>query len=114
MSVVVQEMVDARYAGVMFTLDPVHKKYNLIEAIEGLGEKLVSGQVTPNTYFLNRETGVIEDSNTVFELDQGLVKIVFGMGKEIEQHYKYPMDIEWAIGRDSNLYILQARHITTL
>lgn len=113
-SVVVQEMVDAKYAGVMFTLDPIHKKFSLIEVVKGLGEKLVSGQVTPNTYFLDKKTFEINNTNIMFELDEKIIKDIAKVGEEIEKHYKQPMDVEWVIDNNDKLHIVQARPITTL
>ena len=55
-AVVVQEMIDPDFAGVMFTVDPIFKKSILVEATHGVGEKLVSGQITPNNYFIDRKT----------------------------------------------------------
>lgn len=113
-SVVVQEMVDAKYAGVMFTLDPIHKKFSLVEAVEGLGEKLVSGEVTPNTYFLDKNTHELGQTNIMFEMDDKIIKRVSKEGEKIENHYGQPMDVEWVIDHDNKLHIVQARPITTL
>ena len=73
-SVVVQHMIDADHAGVMFTVDPIHKKFVLIEIVKGLGEKLVSGEVTPNTYFIDKKTFEIDDENIEFEFDKKFLK----------------------------------------
>ena len=113
-SVVIQEMIDPKYAGVMFTVDPVNKKHILIEIVEGLGEALVSGQVTPNTYFMNKRTHKVEQEHLSFEVDNSFLSEVSRMGEKIEDHYGRPMDIEFAIDKDGKLYILQARPITTL
>lgn len=113
-SVIVQEMINPKYAGVMFTLDPIHKKYLLIESVKGLGEKLVSGEVTPNTYFLDRDDYLISDKNLVFEMDEIIIKKIAKIGKEIELYYNQPMDIEWVIDKNDILYIVQSRPITTL
>jgi len=111
--VVVQEMVDAKYAGVMFTLDPIHKKYSLVEAVKGLGEKLVSGQVTPNTYFMDKKSFNITEKNIVFEMDEKIIRDVAKIGETIQKHYKQPMDVEWVIDKKGKLLIVQARPITT-
>ncbi|MBU0980217.1 MAG: hypothetical protein KJ709_05395 [Nanoarchaeota archaeon] len=113
-SVVVQDMVDAKHAGVMFTVDPVNKKHILIEVVKGLGEKLVSGQVTPNTYFLNRENCEVEQENIEFEFDSARLPEIAEMGKNIERHFGNPQDIEFAIDKEGKILILQARPITTL
>ncbi|MBU1976044.1 MAG: hypothetical protein KKG59_06595 [Nanoarchaeota archaeon] len=113
-SVVVQIMIDPKYAGVMFTLDPVHKKFILIEFVEGVGEKLVSGEVTPNTYFMDKKTHKVSEKSLQFEMDTKMAEDVSLVGEKIEDHYKMPMDVEFAYDNDGKLWILQARPITTL
>ncbi len=112
-SVVVQEMVDAAYAGVIFTKDPIEKKYVLIEVVKGLGEKLVSGEVTPNTYHLQLNGSNIVQKRENFKFDQTHLMKLKELGKIIEKHYKSPQDIEWAIDKKGNIFILQSRAITT-
>ncbi len=111
-AVVVQEMVDAEYAGVMFTLDPIHKKFMLIEIVSGLGEKLVSGQVTPNTYFLDRKTHEIGQHNVTAHFDESWLPKIATTGLSIEKHYGNPQDIEFAL-KNNKIFILQSRPITT-
>jgi pyruvate,water dikinase len=113
-SVVVQEMVEAKYAGVMFTIDPIFKKHILVEAVKGLGEKLVSGEVTPNTYFLDKKTFEVGQKNIMFDMDVEIIKKVAKEGEKVEAHYKQPMDVEWVINENDELKIVQARPITTL
>jgi len=112
-SVVIQEMIDADYAGVMFTVDPVNKKYLLIETVQGLGEALVSGQVTPNSYFLHKPKLELFQKEETFKFDNKYLTEIGKLGIKIENHYKRPMDIELAI-KNKKIYILQARPITTL
>ena len=112
-AVVIQEMIDAEYAGVMFTVDPVNKKYLLIEVVKGLGEKLVSGAVTPNTYFMNKKKHVVEQKSIEFEFDETILTDISKIGEKIEDHYGKPQDIEFAL-HEGKLYILQSRPITTL
>ena len=112
-AVVIQEMIDAEYAGVMFTVDPVNKKYILIEVVKGLGEKLVSGAVTPNTYFMNKKKHVVEQKSIEFDFDEVILTEISKLGEKIENHYGKPQDIEFALHK-GRLYILQSRPITTL
>ena len=112
-AVVVQEMVDADFAGVMFTIDPVFKKNLLIEIASGLGEKIVSGQITPNNYFLERNTFEILEKHEEEDIDEKIVQKISKLGLKIEKHYGNPQDIEFAV-KKGKLYILQARPITTL
>lgn len=113
-SVVIQKMIDPIYAGVMFTIDPVNKKYLLIEIVEGLGEALVSGQITPNTYFLNKDDLTLHNEHIQFEFDKSILIPIAKFGKKIEEYYKYPQDIEFALDKQLRLFILQSRAITTL
>ncbi|MFH1053967.1 MAG: PEP/pyruvate-binding domain-containing protein [Candidatus Woesearchaeota archaeon] len=112
-SVVIQEMIDADHAAVMFTVDPVNKKYLLIEVVEGLGEALVSGQVTPNTFFVHKSDDKIMEQHIEFEFDEMMLHKIAAVGRKIEKHYGKPMDIELAV-KDGEIFILQARPITTL
>jgi len=143
MGVVVQEMVDATRSGVMFTMHPVTKDHSkiLIEATIGLGEALVGGAATPDTYLVDKATlEVVEQHvgtkkrvvlrNPVgggvirIETPQGQerkpclstaeVQRIAELGRRIEAEYgNTPQDIEWAIG-DSVPYILQTRPVTGL
>lgn len=113
MAVVVQEMIDADFAGVIFTLDPVHKKDILIEAAQGLGENLVSGQITPSNYFIDRKSLEIKQKHIEDEVPERLVLEIAKTGIEIEQYFKKPQDIEFAV-KDSKVFIVQSRDITTL
>lgn len=113
-SVVVQEMINPEYAGVMFTIDPVNKKHILIEVVEGLGEQLVSGQVTPNTYFMNKRSHKLEEATEHFTFDKKVLGKISRVGEKIEDHYKKPQDIEFCIDRKGVLFIVQSRPITTL
>lgn len=136
-AVVVQKMVDAKKAGVMFTVNPVTNSTDeiVIEACFGLGELLVSGQITPDYYCVEkfnlnikeknineqehglfREKGEnvqkkIEDPEESVLTDEEVLELT-KLGDKIEKHYKKPMDIEFAI--DDKIYIVQARPVTTL
>ncbi len=114
MAVVVQEMVQADFAGVMFTVDPINKKYALIEAASGLGEKVVSGSVTPSSFMLNKKSLEIVEKNIIYRIDENIIKKIAKIGLEIEKHYKKPQDIEFVIDKSNKLYIVQSRPITTL
>ncbi|MGZ7047456.1 MAG: phosphoenolpyruvate synthase [Methanobacterium sp.] len=140
-AVVVQEMVDAEKAGVMFTVHPsTGEEKILIEGAWGLGEGVVSGTVTPDTYWIDKKTGeilesVISEKNVMFTKDPetgSTVKIdvpedmkrkrvlstseihaLTELGKRIHEHYNFPQDTEWAI-EDEKIYMLQSRPVTTL
>ncbi|MFH1403471.1 MAG: PEP/pyruvate-binding domain-containing protein [Candidatus Altiarchaeota archaeon] len=113
-AVVVQEMINPRYSGVMFTIDPIEAQQMLVEVVKGLGDKLVSGIVTPNEYMLNRKTLSIEKSMETFSVDQSLLRVVAKAGIRLERHYKYPQDVEFTIDWEGRLWILQSRPITSI
>jgi phosphohistidine swiveling domain-containing protein len=118
MAVVVQRMVDASSAGVIFTADPVtgQRERIVINAVRGLGEGLVGGYRTPDHFVVSREGVLLERElhgafpsiadSRLGDLLRDALKAEAGLG--------YPLDLEWAIGRDGQVYWLQARPITTL
>ncbi|MFH1848924.1 MAG: PEP/pyruvate-binding domain-containing protein [archaeon] len=113
MAVVVQGMVDADFAGVMFTVDPIQKRFLLIEAATGLGEKVVSGEVTPSSFMLDKKTLEFAEKNIIYDIDEAIVRKIAEIGLEIEKHYKIPQDIEFGV-KSGEIFILQSRAITTL
>ena len=113
-SVIVQEMIDGDIAGVMFTKNPVTGDDTIIiESVLGLGEKLVQGEVTPSQLTINKNTLIIENKIGKEMLSDDEAKLLSEIGMEIESKFKAPQDIEWTI-KDGEIYILQARNITTL
>jgi len=140
-AVVVQEMVEAEKAGVMFTVHPsTGEEKILIEGAWGLGEAVVSGSVTPDTYWVDKKTekvleSVISEKNVMFKkdpeagntiktevpedlrnkqvLNDDEILALTKMGKRIHDHYGSPQDTEWAI-EDEKVYMLQSRPVTTL
>ena len=141
LAAVVQKMVNAEKAGVLFTVNPINQNYDemVIEGAWGLGEGVVSGTVSPDTYIIDKtdlsikdiyiarkETMFVKDENgetreipTPEDLkekrvlsDEELKKLA-EKGIVIEKHYNRPMDIEWAL-EGGEVYMLQARPITTL
>ena len=118
MAVVVQQMIDSQKSGVLFTVDPVHgrKDRMVVEAARGLGEAVVSGEVTPDNYTLNRE-GVVKKSKVVDTervLTDGECAALARMGHKLVELHGGPQDIEWAFDATGNLYLLQSRPITTI
>lgn len=139
-AVVVQKMVEADKAGVMFTVNPsTGEDIALIEGSWGLGEAVVSGDVTPDNYAVDKKTDTIlnvtisdkkvmytkDDKGTSIKVevpeesrnervlsDEELIELT-NMGKRIQAHYGKPQDTEWAF-QGGNLFMLQSRPITTL
>ncbi|WP_313256713.1 phosphoenolpyruvate synthase [Lacrimispora sp.] len=113
MAVVVQKMVDAKAAGVMFTADPITSdRFTIaIEAVEGLGEELVSGRKTPVTWTV--KDGIKQRSSKKPCLTKEQVIALAALGKKIEKEFGSPQDIEWCFD-GMKFYIVQSRGITTL
>ena len=141
-AVVVQNMVSAQKAGVMFTSNPITNDYDtvVLEAAWGLGEAIVSGIVTPDNLWISKKTGEVvteyisEKETMVVRLserggtreapvpeelreapvltDEERDRLV-ELARKIEAFYQKPEDIEWAIV-DGRVYLLQSRPITTM
>ena len=113
MAVIIQKMVNARIAGVMFTADPLtsDRMTLTIDAVEGLGEELVSGRKTPAAYRIKNDQ--IERKSEEDILTDAQIRRLAEMGRAIEREYGRPQDIEWALENDI-FYVVQSRAITTL
>ncbi len=145
-AVPVQRMVQSSRSGVMFTLEPVSgdRSKIAIEAVFGLGEAIVSGEITPDLYVLdkaslrilekrvasqerqfvrNPEAGAEDGANVWLGVpgelreqqkltDEQIVALA-AIGKQVEKHYDFPQDIEWA-EEGGELFILQTRPVTAL
>lgn len=140
-AVVVQKMVESEKSGIAFSVHPVTQDNNqlIIEAGFGLGEAIVSGQVTPDSYVVGKEPRNILDIN-INTQTKGLFRSKKGGNEwvvihepkassqvlskkqilrlselilKIENHYDFPCDIEWAFEKE-RFYIVQSRPITTL
>jgi pyruvate, water dikinase len=118
MAVVVQQMVDSDRSGVLFTVDPVHGRRDrmVVEAARGLGEAVVSGEVTPDTYTLGRD-GVVKRSRVVGAepvLSDAECATLAALGRRLADLHGGPQDIEWAFDADGRLFLLQSRPVTTI
>jgi pyruvate,water dikinase len=144
-AVPVQKMVQSQTSGVMFTLEPVTSDSSkiVIEAVYGLGEAIVSGEVTPDLYVIDKE-GLKISGKKIARQEQKLVRnpaAVKGeaniwvpiapaeqnqpkltdddvmqlakLGKQLEEHYRFPQDIEWAKDK-KKIFIVQTRPVTTI
>ncbi len=137
--VIVQRMVNSEKSGVMFTVNPSspEDKNITIEAVWGLGETIVQGEVTPDNYIVDKSIGKILEMHIGKKLvervrdERGMtikrnvlrekinqqvlsdieILAVAAFGKKIEQHYNFPQDIEFALER-GRIYILQTRAVT--
>lgn len=140
MSVVVQKMVESEVAGVMFTVHPTTSEKNriVIEGTWGLGESVVSGEVTPDRFVVDKDNFRIVEKDVWHDkrimkvkgpegetVDAKVPKEKWGkqslsddkvvelakLGKQIEDHYQFPQDIEWAY-ESGKMYIVQSRAVT--
>jgi pyruvate,water dikinase len=144
-AVPVQKMVQSEASGVMFTIDPVtnDKSKVVIEAVFGLGEAIVSGEVTPDLYVVDKKrrrivnkkiakqewqlvrnpTAESAETNVQMPLlktkqnrqkvtDDEIVQLA-ELGKQLEKHYRFPQDIEWAKEK-GKIYLVQTRPVTTI
>ncbi|MBI4708856.1 MAG: hypothetical protein HY764_01470 [Candidatus Portnoybacteria bacterium] len=140
-AIVVQEMVQSEISGICFTVHPVTEDKNqiVIEAGYGLGEAIVGGKITPDTYIISKKDSKILDKNISRQRikitkkgsggtketmvarakqekqklkDNEILKLA-QICRKIEKYYKKPQDIEWAL-KGGKIYILQSRPITTL
>ncbi|WP_028594667.1 PEP/pyruvate-binding domain-containing protein [Paenibacillus assamensis] len=114
MGVIVQEQKNPQYAGVLFTMNPVSKDTDhlIIEWVEGLGDKLVSGEVTPNRIVVSRLTRQVT-FHVGTALPPHLTLRLVQLSLSIEQDYQFPIDVEWCIEQDE-VIMLQVRPITAL
>ena len=105
--VLVQKMVPAEYAGVLFTEHPTSAGCSMVELVPGLGEALVSGAATPETYRLGRYT------HRLLETEQPPIDLspLLELGRKVEELFGAPQDIEWAYA-DGQFLLLQSRDIT--
>lgn len=105
--IVVQAMVPAAWAGVLFTEHPGESGTCAVEMVEGLGDDLVSGRRQPHGYRLGRLSGRVLEGGTP-AVD---VAPLFALGRRVEQLFGAPQDIEWAWA-DGRFLLLQARDVT--
>ena len=117
MAVVVQKMIPADVAGVVFTVNPVGSADEVvIEAVAGLGDKLVGGFTEGMRYTLPKE-GPVEEylSGTRDQLlTVELLEEIRKGALEAESEWGIPLDLEWAVDSEGTLHWLQARPVTTL
>ena len=140
LAVVVQQLVPAEVAGILFTANPVTgaRDQLVINAAWGLGEAIVGGHVTPDTFVVDKQTGALESQEIADKevmtvqspegtreepvpaekrkqaaLSESQAIELSKLGRQIETLYGQPMDIEWAL-HDGRFFILQARPITAL
>jgi pyruvate,water dikinase len=139
MAILVQELVPAEHAGVVFTVNPANGDHSeaVIEYFNGLGVSVVSGKTTPQHLVIDRKSYKIKtfvrsgdgigcfpnkdggykevflNGNKITCIDETMLEKIIKTATDIEELFGCPQDIEWAIS-GSELFILQSRPITTL
>lgn len=116
MAVVVQRMVPADYAGVMFTANPVtgNRDQVVIDSTPGLGDAVVSGLVTPDHAVLDGSDRIVEHvPGDAPELRSDDLVRIASLGRRAARHFGRPQDIEWAL-HHGRLWVVQARPMTAL
>ncbi|MFM6927777.1 MAG: PEP/pyruvate-binding domain-containing protein [Bdellovibrio sp.] len=107
MHVLVQRMIDSQYSGVFFSVDPRQADSSwLVEVVEGQGEQLVSGQVTPFRFDQNNSSATPKNWRPEY------LQTIVHWGLKVEKEFGYKVDMEWAIDQDGIFWILQSRPIT--
>ncbi|MFH8248795.1 PEP/pyruvate-binding domain-containing protein [Microbacterium sp. B2969] len=121
LAVVVQRMVDAASAGVLFTADPVtgRRRQAVLDAARGLGDAVVSGSVDPDHFVVDTATGRILERRRGGTLESASVtdeevQTLAALGDRVEGAFGSPQDIEWAMDAGGHAWLTQSRPITTL
>lgn len=139
-AVVIQRMVQADKSGVSFSIDPILNDKNkiIIEAVFGLGEYISHGHISPDHYVVDKNTLVIlkkqvhrqeskfirssqgnreiklnRNDGSSQKLSDNQIREVALLAKDIESHYYFPQDIEWAIEK-GRIFVVQSRPVTTI
>ena len=142
-AVVIQRQIASQKAGVGFSIHPTtgDRDSVVIESVLGQGEELVSGRVTPDTFTINKRTGMIRERRiaqkkrmkVTNKRGEGLAEVaiprrlrqaqslksselleLWSLARKLEAHYNHPQDFEWAVEDDGILYLLQTRPVTVL
>ena len=141
-AVIVQKMINSEKSGIAFSVHPVTNDYDqiIIDAGYGLGEAIVSGQITPDSYIISKKHKILdkikgsqekalyrttenqsgniwkkttEEQKKQFVLTDKEIQELSKILLNIEKHYGFPVDVEWAM-EEERFYIVQSRPITTL
>ena len=113
-AVLIQRLIPAEAAGVAFTANPVtgDRTETSVSAVRGLGERLVSGQASPDEWVVNGSEAICQ-SAPEGAIDAAQARAIADLARQVEAHFGSPQDIEWAMA-DGRLFLLQARPITGL
>ena len=115
-AVLVQPLIEPAFGGVLFGVDPVTGRSDrrVVNAVQGGPEPLVSGEINGSHYELTAKGNVIEfEANDGPTLSRPVLRRLVGLSREVERVFGMPQDVEWAIGTDGTLWLLQSRPVTT-
>lgn len=114
-ALLVQEMVPAEKAGVLFTMDPTGRDTHLaiLSVTEGTGEKLMDGQTSEEPIKVVRKSRLPKDYTQKPPVSQAVLTELMNHGRMLENEFNHPQDIEWAIA-GNHIFFLQVRPITTI
>jgi hypothetical protein len=114
MAILIQQMVPAEIAGVAFSANPISGERSevVIEAVVGLGDKLVSGEVIPEQITW-KSTAIHRNGPKIQTLTEAMISKIAEVAKSLESKFGCPQDIEWAFSK-GEFFLLQSRPITAL
>jgi pyruvate,water dikinase len=115
-AVLVQPLVEPRYGGVLFGIDPVTGRSDrrVVSAVEGRPERLVSGEVNGSRYLLDADANVLDyAAGDGPELSAKDLRGLDRLSADVARVFSGPQDVEWAIAADGQLWLLQSRPVTT-
>jgi phosphohistidine swiveling domain-containing protein len=114
MAVLIQRLVPADAAGVAFTANPVSgaRDETLVSAVRGLGDRLVSGEVTPDEWIVRGDRAQRRGERAE-AIDAQTARSIAQLARQLEALFGAPQDVEWALAGEA-LFVLQARPITAL
>jgi len=115
-AVLVQPLLDPDVGGVMFGVDPVSGRSDrrVVSAVRGAPEPLVSGEVEGSRYLLDPAGNALDfAANDGPRLSRPRLRALARLSTSVARNFAGPQDVEWAIGRDETLWLLQSRPVTT-
>lgn len=115
-AVLVQPLIEPRHGGVLFGVDPVTGRPDrwTVSAVDGSPEPLVSGAVGGSRYLLDGKAKVIEFTRGDGpQLPAPLRRRLVALSRQVASVFGGPQDVEWAVGTDGHLWLLQSRPVTT-
>lgn len=116
MAVLIQPLIEPAFGGVLFGVDPVTGRSDrlVISAVTGGPEPLVSGRVEGAQYVVDANGHILEFSRRDdAALTQGMISRLVRLAEQVATLFDGPQDVEWAIGHDGQLWLLQSRPVTT-